>query len=94
MAVERNIESTLVETKPVNRTTFPIEVSFPERAATLTSTLVDAKEFSLDIAEGVVTEGRNPVTCGGGKCIRPCVQQCLPGPAKPPGPKPPPAKCK
>ncbi len=40
----------------------------------------DAKEFSLDTVEAVSFEGPASVTCGGGKCIGPCVQRCLPQP--------------
>lgn len=83
MPVERNIGLALVGTRPVIRTTAPIEARSSERAAVLTRTPADAKEFSLDAVEAVGSEGPY-----GQKCIGPCVQRCLP---PPPGPPP---KCR
>jgi len=86
MTVERNIGSTLVDTRPGIRVTSPVAVESIEGTAVLTNTIVDAKEFSLDTADAVGSEGPYSVTCGGGKCAGPCVQRCLP--------PPPPPKCR
>lgn len=85
MPVERNIGSTLVDTRPVIRTTAPIEVVSSKKAVAPTNTLVDAKEFSLDTVEAVGSKGPY-----GQKCLGPCVQQCLPPPPSPRPPGPPP----
>lgn len=78
MPVERDIGSTLVGTRPVIRTTSPVEMESLERVATLTDTPADAKEFSLDTADAVDSKGPYSVICGG----------CFP---PPPGPPP---KCR
>lgn len=92
MPIERNIGPTLADTRPVARTASPVEVRSLEGVATPTNTLVDAKEFSLDTADVVDSEGPYSVTCGGPKCAGPCVQRCLP---PPPGPPPgPPPRCR
>lgn len=91
MPVERNIGSTSVDAKPIIRITTPIEARSLERAVVITNTLADAKEFSLDTADAVDSEGPYSVTYGGGKCMGPCVQRCLPPPPRPPTPPP---KCR
>lgn len=65
MPVEGKISPTLIDIRPVIKTAASVETGFPERAATLTSTLADAKEFSPDTAEAVDSEGPYSVTCGG-----------------------------
>lgn len=86
MPVERSIRSTLADTRSVIRTMAPVEVRSQKEPLPLASTIVDAKEFSLDTANTVGSEGPYSVTCGGGKCTGPCVQRCLP--------LPPPPKCR
>lgn len=43
--------------------------------------MADAKEFSDASMEDPMN-----TSCGGGKCVNPCVQRCLPQPPMPPRP--------
>lgn len=81
MPVER---PTFVDTRPVIKPMAPVEaISQNEPLTPISASLVDAKEFSVDTADAVGSEGPYSVTCGGGKCAGPCVQRCLPTPPPP-----------
>lgn len=66
------------EVKPVRSTTTLVPQQTRGAERVIYSTIADAKEFFMDSIEDSMN-----VSCGGGKCLNPCVQRCLPPPPTP-----------